>query len=85
MVRFRCADCGKPAPASVPESPDQDGIRDGWQETIVQAGPNEYYYQPVMSCDGCTGALVDATGAVVQRGLTEDEQHWILDMAWGHI
>ena len=49
------------------------------------AGPNEYHYQPVMSCDGCTGTLVDAAGAVVQRGLTEDEQHWILDMAWGHI
>ena len=82
---IRCTDCGKPASVPVTDGPDPDGIRDNWQETIIQAGPNLYYYQPVMSCDGCTGTLVDATGGVVQRGLTGKEQYRILDIAWGHI
>ena len=37
-----------------------------------------------MTCTGCRGELVDdETGEIVQRALTEAEQHQQLDWAWG--
>ena len=62
--------------------PDPDGIRDNWQE--LRGFPPTYGYDPLMTCTGCRGVLVDdETGEIVQRALTELEQHQILDWAWG--
>ena len=86
-MTIRCADCRQryPSGPSMGESPDPDGIRDNWHEAWLTPHDRPfYYYEPLMTCTGCRGELVDdETGEIVQRALTEAEQHQQLDWAWG--
>ena len=85
-MTIRCADCRQRYPPGVAEnSPDPDGVRDNWQVLQPDSeGRPTYGYDPMMTCTGCRGELVDdETGEIVQRGLTEAEQHRQLDWAWG--